>query len=108
MAPRKDFNAKARKYLYSIGIKPKGSRKADFTAAARAMAKQIEDLAAEAGYEEAVKINIDDKSLARLGIFFINAPAKFAAKVKDIEGVQSIEKPSPRKKKKASRKKKPG
>jgi len=107
MAPRKDFNEKAKKYLYSISVKPERARKSDYTAPAQSMADKIRDLATEEGYEEAIKINIADKSLARLGIFFLNAPEKFAAKVKKLDGVTAVEKPSPRKKKTSSRKRKP-
>lgn len=97
MPPKKEFNEKAKTFLYSVSVRPKYSRKTDFTEDMNAAAKLIKELAEEEGCSSKVKVQFDDGSLNKLGIFFMNAPEKFAAKVKKIEGVQSVEKPSDRK-----------
>ena len=95
MSPAKEFNDKARSYLYSVGIRAKGSRsKADAsTECVRAM-KQIREMAKEAGLQNVVKVQADDGTLGRRGIFFMNAPAKFAAQIRKLEGVHYVEQPS--------------
>lgn len=97
MPAKKDFNEKARTFLYSVSVRPKYSRKTDFTEDMQEAAKRIKELAEEEGCENKVKVSFDDGSLNKLGIFFMNAPEKFAAKVKKIDGVQYVEKPSDRK-----------
>jgi len=90
---RKEFNDKARNYLYTVSVRPKYSRKSDFSDDIQEVASKIRELAREEGYDRAVRIKYDDGSLNKVGIFFMNAPEKFAAKVKKIEGVQYVEKP---------------
>ena len=97
MPAKKDFNEKAKTFLYSVSVRPKYSRKSDFTEDMNAAAKLIKELAVEEGCENKVKVSFDDGSLNKLGIFFMNAPEKFAAKVKKLDGVQYVEKPSDRK-----------
>lgn len=97
MPPKKDFNEKAKTFLYSVSVRAKYSRKTDFTEDMQAAAKSIKELAEEEGCASKVKISFDDGSLNKLGIFFMNAPEKFAAKVKKLDGVQYVEKPSERK-----------
>jgi len=93
--PGKAFNDKARTYLYSIGIRAKGSRsKADATADTEAMMKRIREIARDAGIQNCVKVQADDGTLGKRGIFFMNAPAKFAAQIRKIEGVHYVERPS--------------
>ena len=93
MPAKKDFNEKAKNYLYSVSVRPKYSRKTDFSDDIAAAAEKIRALAVEEGYDKAVKIKLDDGSLNKVGVFFMNAPEKFAAKVKKIDGVQYVEKP---------------
>jgi hypothetical protein len=95
--PGKEFNEKARSFLYSVSVRPKYSRKTDFSEDISATAERIKSLAAEEGCSDKVKIQFDDGRLNKLGIFFMNAPEKFAARVKKLEGVQYVEKPSDRK-----------
>lgn len=90
---KKEFNEKAKNYLYTVNVRPKYSRKTDFTDEINGVVKQIRELAREEGYDRAVRIKLDDGSLNKVGIFFMNAPEKFAAKVKKIDGVQYVEKP---------------
>lgn len=97
MPPKKDFNDKAKSYLFSVSVRPRYSRRTDFTDDIDAVVKQIRELAREEGYERSVRIKLDDGSLNKIGIFFMNAPEKFAAKVKKMEGVQYVEKPAERK-----------
>jgi hypothetical protein len=95
--PKKEFNEKAKTFLYSVSVRPKYSRRTDFTGDMQAAARLIRELAEEEGCAAKVKVQFDDGSLNKMGIFFMNAPEKFAAKVKKIEGVQYVEKPSDRK-----------
>jgi hypothetical protein len=97
--PKKEFNEKAKTFLYSVSVRPPYSRRKDFTEDMQAMAKRIRELAEEEGCSAKVRISFDDGSLNmnKLGIFFMNAPEKFAAKVKKLDGVQYVEKPSDRK-----------
>lgn len=93
--PSKAFNDKAKTYLYSIGIRAKGSRsKADATEETQSMMKRIRDMARDAGIQDRVKVQADDGTLGKRGIFFMNAPAKFAAQVRKIDGVHYVEQPS--------------
>jgi len=93
--PSKAFNDKAKTYLYSIGIRAKGSRsKADATEETRAMMKRIREMARDAGLQDQVKVQADDGTLGRRGIFFMNAPAKFAAQIRKLEGIHYVERPS--------------
>lgn len=92
--PAKDFNEKAKSYLYSVSVRPKYSRRNDFSAEIKKASADIRQLARDEGYAPGVRIRSDDGALARLGIFFMNAPEKFAAKVRRLPGVQSVEKPS--------------
>lgn len=93
--PRKDFNDKAKCYLYSVSLRARGSRaKTDITDDVRAMMRRVREMAKSAGLDEQVKVKIDDGTLARRGIFFMHAPAKFAAQVRKIEGVHYAERPS--------------
>lgn len=93
--PSKAFNDKAKTYLYSIGIRAKGSRsRADATEDTKAMMKHIRDMAREAGLQGCVKVQADDGTLGKRGIFFMNAPAKFAAHIRKLNGVHYVERPS--------------
>lgn len=95
--PAKDFNDKAKSFLYSINVRPKYARKKDFSDDTAAMAARIRQLARDEGFERMVKVKFDDGSLNKIGVFFMNAPEKFAAKVKRLEGIQSVEKPTDKK-----------
>jgi hypothetical protein len=101
--PRKEFNEKAKTFLYSISVRPPYSRRKDFSDDIKETAELIKELAVEEGCEKMVKVQFDDGSLNKAGIFFMNAPEKFAAKVKKLDGVQYVEKPSDRKAVPASR-----
>ena len=103
--PSKDFNDKAKSFLYSLSVRPKYSRRTDFSADIKQAAERIRELAREEGYSPSVRIKFDDGALGKLGIFFMNAPEKFAAKVKKIEGIHSVEKPTERKTSPGSRNK---
>jgi hypothetical protein len=94
--PGKEFNEKAKSFLYSINLRPKYSRKKDFSDDIAAMAARIRKLARDEGYDRMVKVKFDDGSLNRIGVFFMNAPEKFAARVKKLDGIQSVEKPTDR------------
>ncbi|MBI1214375.1 MAG: hypothetical protein GC185_00985 [Alphaproteobacteria bacterium] len=96
MPPKQDFNEKAKSYLYSINLRPKYSRKKDFSEDIREMAARIRQLARDEGYGRMVRVKFDDGSLNKIGVFFMNAPEKFAAKVKKLDGIQSVEKPTDR------------
>ena len=90
----KDFNEKAKTYLYSVSVRPKYSRRDDFSAEIKQATADIRQLARDEGYSPGVRIRSDDGALAKLGIFFMNAPEKFAALVRKLESVQSVEKPA--------------
>ena len=93
--PSKDFNNKAKCYLYSVGLRAKGSRaKTDITEDVKTMMRRIRDMAKSAGLDQDVKVKLDDGTLARRGIFFMHAQAKFAAQVRKVEGVHYAERPS--------------
>ncbi|HCS22715.1 MAG TPA: hypothetical protein PLW48_12180 [Alphaproteobacteria bacterium] len=92
---RKDFNDKAKCYLYSVGLRAKGSRaKTDITEDVKTMMRRIREMAKNAGLENQVRVKNDDGTLGSRGIFFMHAPAKFAAQIRKIEGVHYVERPS--------------
>jgi hypothetical protein len=94
--PAKDFNSKAKTYLYSVGAAPKkkSGKKAvtDFTEAAEKMMAQVKTLAEREGFTKDVDVKLDNGALSRLGIFFMNAPEKFAALVRKEDGIHYVEK----------------
>ena len=96
-SPRKDFNDKAKTYLYSVSVRAKNARKRDFSDDVKAAAKKIRSLAASEGYDKQVQTKCDDGSLNKAGIFYMNAPERFAAKARKVEGVHAVQKPSDRK-----------
>jgi hypothetical protein len=100
----KDFNENAKAYLYSVGVKPRNSsKKADFSDAAQKMAAKIRDAAKEKGLEGKVKVQFEKGALAKAGIFFMNAPEKFAAAVKKMDGIETVTRPSDKKKAKGKK-----
>lgn len=93
--PSKDFNDKAKCYVYSVGLRAKGSRaKTDITDDVKAMMRRVRDMAKNAGLDGEVKVKNDDGTLGSRGIFFMHAPAKFAAQIRKLEGVHYVERPS--------------
>lgn len=96
--PSKDDKSKVRSHFYSVSIKTDArSRKKDHTATTEKKIEEIRNLAASAGFEDMVKIRQDDETMTRLGIFFMNAPEKFAEKVKRLEGIKQVERPAEKK-----------
>jgi len=95
--PAKEFNDKAKSYLYSISVRPKYSRRDDFSAEIKQVAEAIRQLARDEGLSPTVRLKFDDGALGKLGTFFMNAPEKFAAKVKKLDGIVTVEKPTDRK-----------
>ncbi len=92
---RKDFNDKAKCYVYSVGLRAKGSRaKTDITEDVKAMMRRIREMAKTAGLENQVRVKNDDGTLGSRGIFFMHAPAKFAAQIRKLDGVHYVERPS--------------
>lgn len=97
--PGKNFNdkavpEKAKTHLYSVSVTPKSAPGGD---AADDVLEKIRALAEKEGVAEDIKLRSDDGSLKSRGIFFMNAPEKFAAKVKKIKGVKSVDKPGGKK-----------
>lgn len=99
--PRDDKEkSKIRSHFYSVSIKTDKSRKKDNKVETEKKIGEIKTLAASAGFEDAVKIRQDDETMLRLGIFFMNAPEKFAEKVKKLDGIKQVTKPAEKKTKK--------
>lgn len=93
------FNDKARAYLYSVGTSPRGAnRKTDCTDDAHNTAQRIRHLAESFGQAAEVSVTFASDTLTRQGIFFMNAPAKFAAEVRRMDGVHYVDRPAPRNK----------
>jgi hypothetical protein len=91
----RDFNDKAKCYLYSVSLRAKGSRaRTDITEDVKAMMRRIREMAKSAGLDAKVRVKNDDGTLGARGIFFMNAPARFAAQVRKIDGVHYVERPS--------------
>jgi signal transduction protein with GAF and PtsI domain len=95
----KEFNenGKAKVYLYSLSVRPKGARKRDFTQEAKDVMELIRELARREGLEQQVQVKVDSGELGKLGVLFMQAPEKFAAKVKKIDGVYEVENTSDQK-----------
>lgn len=94
-SPSKDFNDKAKCYIYSVGLRAKGSRaKTDITDDVKAMMRRVREMAKNAGLDGEVKVKNDDGTLGSRGIFFMHAPAKFAAQIRKLDGVHYVERPS--------------
>lgn len=81
--------------------KPKKSKAAkprDLSNASQAIAEKIEQLARDSNAVDHVKVNRDIGGLERDGIFSMTAPESFAAKVRQLEGIQKVEQPAAPKK----------
>lgn len=96
-SPRKEFNSKAKTYLYSVSVRAKGARNRDFSEQVKSTARKLRALAADEGYGKQVQVKCDDGSLNKAGIFYMNAPERFAAKARKVEGIHAVQKPSDRK-----------
>jgi hypothetical protein len=92
--PSSDFNARAKKYLFNVVIGD--NPKKDYSTETKEVMGAVRALVKEYGIESQVTLK-SDKSLSQAGVFMMNAPAKFAAKVSKLEGVLSVEKPAARK-----------
>lgn len=90
--------SKVRTHFYSVAIATGRSRKKDFTAQTEKIMGEIEALAEAQALTAHVTLKKDDESLAKLGIFFMNAPERFAEEVKGMDGIKSVEKPAARNK----------
>jgi hypothetical protein len=90
--------AKVRTHFYTVALKTGRSTKKDFTAATEAMMASIEELARATDIAAHVTLKTDGEALTKLGIFFMNAPERFAEDVKNIDGIKSVEKPATKKK----------
>jgi hypothetical protein len=96
--PIKDFNDASRPYLYTVGIAVGAPcPRADFSAVTDKMVSRIQAYAASSDFAEKVKLTADTGSLRRQGIFFLHAPARFAAEVRTMDGIRYVEPPAARK-----------
>lgn len=95
----KEFNenGRAKVYLYSLSVRPKGARKKDFSQEAKEIMETIRELARHEGLEAQVQVKIDSGTLGKLGVLFMQAPEKFAAKVKKMDGIYEVENTSDQK-----------
>lgn len=93
--PENSKPARAKQHFYSVSIR--ADKKKDNTRdTQRAMAK-VKALAASMDFADAVEIKTDGETFTRLGIFFMNAPEKFADQVKDLDNIVEVKKPAERK-----------
>lgn len=90
--------SKVRTQFYSVAVKTGRSRKKDFTAETEKAMEHIRALAASRDMEGHVKLKKDGEALTKLGIFFMNAPERFAEEVKTLPAIKSVEVPPTRKK----------
>ena len=95
--------SKVRTHFYSVAVKTPRGKKKDLTTDTEKMMDSIRELALEKRVSTHVKLKKDDESLAKLGIFFMNAPERFAEEVKTIPGIKYVEKPPARTIKKSRR-----
>lgn len=95
--PRKDEKS-IKTHFYSVSIKTNAKSRKDSTADTKKKITEIKALAASAGFGDEVSIRQEDETMSRLGIFFMNAPEKFAEKVKKLEDIKQVAKPAGRKK----------
>lgn len=80
------------------GKKTKTAKPHDLSDASQAIAEKIEQLARDNNALDHVKVNRDIGGLERDGIFSMTAPESFAAKVRQLEGIQKVEQPTAPKK----------
>lgn len=95
--PRHDFNDKARLYLYTVGVILPQTGNGD--AHTQSVIAAIERLAGESPYAGKIRLTPDDGALRAQGIFFMSAPATFAAEIRAMDGIRYVEPPSARAKK---------
>lgn len=94
MKPNSKPESKARQHFYSVSIRTDGRQKnKDHTSTTKKKVTEIKNLAASMGFDD-VTVKMEDETLAKLGIFFMQAPERFAEDVKNIDGIKTVEKPA--------------
>lgn len=90
-----------RLHFYTVAVRPPA---ADIVAQAPAgmvdlrlltdtMMQQVRAKAKDMLVEESVRLTVDASALAQKGIFFMQAPARFAEDIRQLDGIQSVETP---------------
>lgn len=94
--PRKKFNQKSARNFFTVGVAKGKSKKENLSPQTRKVMEKVKELAA-AEKQTSVHVKSGGESMDGMGVFFLNAPASFAEKVRKIDGVSYVEKPAPRK-----------
>ncbi len=80
-----------RLHFYTVALHPVTS--GDLRGATDAMIARLRARAEAQKLEQSVRITADGQALAQKGIFFLQAPARFADDVRATEGVKSVDTP---------------
>lgn len=93
-----------RLHFYTVAIRPPlhaettSDSKVDLRLLTDAMMQQVRSKAQDMLIDHSVRLTADTSALAAKGIFFMQAPARFAEDIKNLDGIQSVDAPMSKRK----------
>ncbi len=90
-----------RLHFYTVAVRPPAAAavlaapegKVDLRLLTDAMMQQVRNHAQDMLLDNSVRLTADTSALAAKGIFFMQAPARFAENVRNLDGIQSVDTP---------------
>ncbi len=100
-ALRQHTSEPLRLHFYTVAVRPPAAEAVNAAPAGMvdlrlltdAMMQQVRAKAKDMLVEESVRLTVDASALAQKGIFFMQAPARFAEDVRNLDGIQSVDTP---------------
>lgn len=90
-----------RLHFYTVAVRPPSAEAVaqapagmvDLRLLTDTMMQQVRAKAKDMLVDQSVRLTVDQTALAQKGIFFMQAPARFAEDVRHLEGIQSVDTP---------------
>lgn len=87
------FTHNLRTHFYTVALYAGRNKACDLASATEQVMAKIRDRAQAQSMADSVQLTADGQALSRKGIFFMQAPARFADEVRMIEGIGSVDMP---------------
>ena len=87
------FTHNLRTHFYTVALYAGKSKTMDLADVTEQVMAKIRDRASAQSLADSVQLTADGQTLSRKGIFFMQAPARFADEVRMIDGIGSVEMP---------------
>ncbi len=87
------FTHNLRTHFYTVALYTGKNRAADLAGVTEQVMAKIIERAQAQSLADSVQLTADGQGLSRKGIFFMQAPARFADEVRMLDGVGSVETP---------------